>query len=1300
MEDYNKHLATLQDDMDPSKPVSVESIVNKLMDDREKMQWRISIMGKNIVFRQQLERLGKFLLWSDPLIKDALKVQQSAALAWSGVSLLLSLITRGATINESILRGFNLLCDMQIYWRIVEKTYLLSSRRQAFQDLIEPIIKLYSHIIEYQARVICHLSRAQLSRAWENMAGWNDWDGKIAEIERMDEQYRASFSLVQADEIWRLELQNMEKLQSILNEIREIPKATGKEIQKLYVSKEEKDLLQDLASDYEKWKDYNPRRVDGTCDWFFTDDRFRKWKENNFGLLWVTAGPGCGKSVLSRALIDEQLLSSNVAASTVCYFFFKDGDEQRMYAANAMSAILHQLFTQDIAGCLIKHALPSHKNYGRKLVQNFSELWRILISCANSPDVQGIVCVLDALDECHPEERQRLISRLKELYHKSRQPSDSQLKLKFLITSRPYADLEASFSKFSDTIAYVRFDGDEKAAQISQEINLVIDAKVEGIAHVFGEDDRRKIGERLKSMEHRTYLWLHLTFGIIEQRPGKYGRRSNVEALLSDLPSQVSEAYEKILERGEDELQTETLLHIILAAKRPLTLDEVNMALTIATENGRFDSHDALLSEMWPRESFKNTVKDLCGLFINVYDGKLLFIHQTARDFLIHRKRKGNWQGRFDLTRSHSKMALVCLEYLSYLDDQMTFHEIRAKSPLAEYSAKHWMSHAKQAETEGDVQESVLNFFVEQKKAFKVWGELYEPARYLAIEHGMDLPLSYASEAGLQRIAQLLLERGVDVNARGGHFGSALQAASYWANKDMVELLLDRGADVNAQGGEYGNALQAASRWGNKELAEMLLERGADVNARGGHFGYALQAASYSGHKELAELLFERGADVNAQGGEYGNALQAACYCGKKELVELLLEKGADINAQGGEYGNALQAACLSGNTELVELLLEKGADVNAQGGEYGNALQVASSWGHKQLVELLLERGADVNALGGQYGSALQAASENGHKEVARLLLERGSSLNVGEDDEYGNDLYTASYYGNKIVVELLLERGADPNAHGAKYGNALQAASYWGYIDLVKLLVESGADVNAQGGEYGNALQAASERGHKDVAQLLLDGGANVNAKGGKYGNALQAACISGNKELVDLLLKMGADVSAQGGEYGNALQTACIGRNIEVVRLLLERGANINAQGGKYGDALQAACGRGSKQLALLLLERGADVNAQGGWYGSALQAACVSKNNELVQLLLERGASVNAQGGVYGNALQAAAYVGNKDLVTLLLDKGADVSAQGGKYGNALQAASKRGRKEIVKLLMERGADANAHELDRS
>lgn len=78
-----------------------------------------------------------------------------------------------------MLKGFNSLCDVQMYWNIVERTYLQPSRRQAYQDLIEPMAKLYSHIIEYQARVICHLSKAQLSRAWEmspaGMIGMGNW---------------------------------------------------------------------------------------------------------------------------------------------------------------------------------------------------------------------------------------------------------------------------------------------------------------------------------------------------------------------------------------------------------------------------------------------------------------------------------------------------------------------------------------------------------------------------------------------------------------------------------------------------------------------------------------------------------------------------------------------------------------------------------------------------------------------------------------------------------------------------------------------------------------------------------------------------------------------------------------------------------------------------------------------------------------------------------------------------------------------------------------------------------------------
>ncbi len=60
----------------------------------------------------------------------------------------------------------------------------------------------------------------------------------------------------------------------------------------------------------------------------------------------------------------------------------------------------------------------------------------------------------------------------------------------------------------------------------------------------------------------------------------------------------------------------------------------------------------------------------------------------------------------------------------------------------------------------------------------------------------------------------------------------------------MVQLLIEKGADVNAEGGEYGNALQAASEEGNENIVQLLIERGADVNAQGGYYGNALQAAS------------------------------------------------------------------------------------------------------------------------------------------------------------------------------------------------------------------------------------------------------------------------------------------------------------------------------------------------------------------------------------------------------------------------------------------------------------------------
>jgi ankyrin repeat protein len=188
---------------------------------------------------------------------------------------------------------------------------------------------------------------------------------------------------------------------------------------------------------------------------------------------------------------------------------------------------------------------------------------------------------------------------------------------------------------------------------------------------------------------------------------------------------------------------------------------------------------------------------------------------------------------------------------------------------------------------------------------------------------------------------------------------NTLQAISVGGYEAVVKLLLDKGADVNAQGGHFGSALYEASARGHEAVVKLLLDKGADVNAQGGRFGNALQAALVGGHEQIAKMLLNAGADVNAQGGEYGNALQAASVGGHEAVVKLLLNKGADVNAQSGLYGNALYEASARGHEAVVKLLLDKGADVNAQSGRFRNALYEASARGHETVVRLLIDRSA-----------------------------------------------------------------------------------------------------------------------------------------------------------------------------------------------------------------------------------------------------------------------------------------------------------------------------------------------------
>jgi ankyrin repeat protein len=110
---------------------------------------------------------------------------------------------------------------------------------------------------------------------------------------------------------------------------------------------------------------------------------------------------------------------------------------------------------------------------------------------------------------------------------------------------------------------------------------------------------------------------------------------------------------------------------------------------------------------------------------------------------------------------------------------------------------------------------------------------------------------------GHETILELML-RGkeyMDIDESDGDGRTALVWASECGHEKVVQILLDVGADVNAQGGWYGNALKAASKGGHEKVVQMLIDRGVDVNAQGGRYGNALQAASWGRHEEVVKIL-------------------------------------------------------------------------------------------------------------------------------------------------------------------------------------------------------------------------------------------------------------------------------------------------------------------------------------------------------------------------------------------------------------------------------------------------------------
>ena len=181
---------------------------------------------------------------------------------------------------------------------------------------------------------------------------------------------------------------------------------------------------------------------------------------------------------------------------------------------------------------------------------------------------------MDALDECSEEGQRLLIDSFNKLHSPKRVRNG---RLKFLVTSRPYLNIEERFARLT-----VRLSGEDESQTIKREIDLVIVDRVSKLASMkrLDYETQSVLQGRLLQTENRTYLWLYLTLDGVENQFG-LATPKRMRDFIDALPRTVNQAYGKLLDRSPQPGQARKLLHIVLAAVRPLTLRELNMALNI-----------------------------------------------------------------------------------------------------------------------------------------------------------------------------------------------------------------------------------------------------------------------------------------------------------------------------------------------------------------------------------------------------------------------------------------------------------------------------------------------------------------------------------------------------------------------------------------------------------------------------------------------------------------------------------------------------------------------------------------------
>ncbi|KAM4843372.1 protein TANC2 isoform 6-T6 [Thomomys bottae] len=607
-----------------------------------------------------------------------------------------------------------------------------------------------------------------------------------------------------------------------------------------------------------------------------------------------------------------------------------------------------------------------------------------------------------------------------------------------------------------------------------------------------------KLSSHLKTLSQGSYLYLKLTFDLIEK--GYLVLKSSSYKVV---PVSLSEVY---LLQCNMKFPTQSsfdrvmpLLNVAVASLHPLTDEHIFQAINAGSIEGTLE---------W--EDFQQRMENLSMFLIKRRDMTRMFVHPSFREWLIWREEGEKTKFLCDPRSGHTLLAFWFSRQEGKLNRQQTIE-------LGHHILK-------------------AHIFKGLSKKVGVSSSILQGLWISYSTEGLSMAL--ASLRNLYtpniKVSRLLILGGANINYRTEVLNNApiLCVQSHLGYTEMVALLLEFGANVDASSESGLTPLGYAAAAGFLSIVMLLCKKRAKVDHLDKNGQCALVHAALRGHLEVVKFLIQ--CDWTMAGQQQGvfkkshaiqQALIAAASMGYTEIVSYLLDlpekdeeevERAQINSFDSLWGEtALTAAAGRGKLEVCRLLLEQGAAVAQPNRRGAVPLFSTVRQGHWQIVDLLLTHGADVNMADKQGRTPLMMAASEGHLGTVDFLLAQGASIAL-MDKEGLTALSWACLKGHLSVVRSLVDNGAATD-HADKNGRTpLDLAAFYGDAEVVQFLVDHGAMIEHVDYSGMRPLDRAVGCRNTSVVVTLLK-------KGAKIGPATWAMATSKPDIMIILLSKL---------------------------------------------------------------------------------------------------------------------------------------------------------------------------------